>query len=74
MFHVQQLFSRQLRRLWDNVEKYGRARQATDDNIYIYIYIYRRNMDNEDSRYTLRLRNIYRFSKTTIFIFISLSN
>jgi hypothetical protein len=27
------LFSRKSRRVWDNVEKYGRARQATDDNI-----------------------------------------
>jgi hypothetical protein len=26
-------FSRKSCRLWDNVEKYGRARQATDDNI-----------------------------------------
>jgi hypothetical protein len=26
-------FSRKSCRLWDNVEKYGRARQATDNNI-----------------------------------------
>jgi hypothetical protein len=26
-------FSRKSYRLWDNVENYGRARQATDDNI-----------------------------------------
>jgi hypothetical protein len=26
-------FFRKSCRLWDNVEKYGRARQATDDNI-----------------------------------------
>jgi hypothetical protein len=29
-FYVQELF---LNRLWDNVEKCGRAREATDDNI-----------------------------------------
>jgi hypothetical protein len=28
-------FSRKSCRLWDNVEKYGAARQATDDNIIL---------------------------------------
>jgi hypothetical protein len=27
------IFSRKLYRLWDNVEKYGRAGQATDDKV-----------------------------------------
>jgi hypothetical protein len=33
-FHVKCLF-RKSSRLWDNVEKYGTARQATDDNIIL---------------------------------------
>jgi hypothetical protein len=32
-FHVQQLFLCNSYRLWDNVEKYGTARRATDDYI-----------------------------------------
>jgi len=31
-------FSRKSYRLWDNVEKYGRARQATDDNNKAYAF------------------------------------
>jgi hypothetical protein len=30
-FYIQQLFFRKSHRLWDNVEKYGEARGATDD-------------------------------------------
>ena len=33
------VFPRKSRRLWDNVKKYGRARQATDDNIIRYMFI-----------------------------------
>jgi hypothetical protein len=33
IFYVQEPFSRNSSRLWDNVEEYGRAREATDDNI-----------------------------------------
>jgi len=32
-FMFNNVFSRKSCRLWDNVGKYGRARQATDDNI-----------------------------------------
>jgi hypothetical protein len=32
-FYAQYIFSRKSCRLWDNVEKYGTAIQATDDNI-----------------------------------------
>ena len=31
-------FSRKSYRLWDNVEKYGTARQATDDNTILWNY------------------------------------
>jgi hypothetical protein len=32
-FYVLQFFLRKSRQLWDNVEKYGAVRQATEDNI-----------------------------------------
>ena len=33
IFYAQNIFPRKYCRLWDNVAKYSRARQATDDNI-----------------------------------------
>jgi hypothetical protein len=36
-FYIQYSFSEKLCRLWDNVDKYGRARQATNDSITWHI-------------------------------------
>ena len=42
--------------LWDNAEKYGTARQATDGNIARCV------LDTWGYKLTLRIRNTYRFS------------
>ena len=47
--------------LWDNVEKYSRARQATDDNIAHAHCM----LDTQGYKHTLRIRNTYIFSTAT---------
>jgi len=37
-------FSRKPCRLWDNVEKYSRAGQATDDNMAVMLHTQTQNM------------------------------
>jgi hypothetical protein len=56
-------FSRKSYRSWDNVEKYGRARQATDGNIkrLMHLACYIRGY-----RYTLRICYIYWFTTATM--------
>ena len=49
-------------RLWDNVEKYNTARQATDDNTAHAHYM----LDNWGYRHTLRICNAHCFSTTTM--------
>jgi hypothetical protein len=36
IFYVQYIFFQKSCRLWDSVEKYGTARQATQDNIMLH--------------------------------------
>jgi hypothetical protein len=54
-------------RLWDNVEKYGRARQATDDNIIwrmrFACFI---NKATDTHAHTLRICDTYCFCTTTV--------
>jgi hypothetical protein len=50
-------------RLWDNVEKLFRVRQATDDNMAHAHCI----LDNQGYKFTRRIRNIYWFSTATMF-------
>jgi hypothetical protein len=47
--------------LWENVEKFCTARQATDDNVIGHMYCV---LDTQDYRHTLRIRNTYSFSMT----------
>ena len=55
-------FFRKSCRLWDNVEKYCRVGQATDDNIAHAHCI----LDTQGSKHTRRLCNIYCFSTATM--------
>ena len=56
------LFFRNSYRLWDNVEKYCRARQATDGNIAHAHCM----LDTWGYKHTLRICNTYYFSTTTM--------
>ena len=49
-------------RLWDNVKKYRRARQATDDNMAHARYM----LGTEGYKHTLRIRNGFCFSTATV--------
>ena len=49
-------FYRKLCRLWDNVEKYGTDRQATDDNMHALCVL-----DTSGYKHTLRICNTYCF-------------
>jgi len=62
-FYVRYFFSpRKSCRLWDNVQKYGRAWQATDDNMAHS----RCMLDTWGYNYTCRLCNIYCLSTATM--------
>ena len=60
-FMFSNFFSRKSCRLWDNVGKYCRARQATDDKMANAHYM----LDNYVYRHTLRVCNTDYFSSTT---------
>jgi hypothetical protein len=55
-------FSLKSCRLWDNVEKFDRTRQATVDNMTHA----RCMLDNEGYQHTLRMCNTYCFSSATV--------
>jgi hypothetical protein len=62
-------FFRKFCRLWDNVEKYGRARQATDDNIIRRMHFacwITKAIHTHTHTHTHRICNTYCFSTTTI--------
>jgi hypothetical protein len=61
-FYVQELFSQKLLRLRDNVEQYGRAREATDDNT-AHAHCVRSTYGYE---HTLRIFNTCCFSAATM--------
>ena len=56
-------FFRKSYRLWDNVEKCGRAGQSTDDNMAHAHCV----LNNYGYRLTLRICNYYCFSTATLF-------
>jgi hypothetical protein len=61
-FVFSDFFFRKSCRLWDNVEEYGRAGQATDDGMSHA----RCMLDTQGYKYTLRICNAYCFSTATM--------
>jgi hypothetical protein len=56
-------FFRKSCRLWDNVEKYGRTREVTGENITAHALCM---LENQGYRHVLRICNTYCFSTATI--------
>ena len=60
-------FLRKSCRLWNNVWKYGRARQDTDDCINYTAHAHAHcRLDTEDYKHALRICNTYCFSTATV--------
>ena len=61
-YFVFKIFSRKSCRLWDNAQKYGRARQTTDDDM-THEHC---TLGTWGYKHTLRIRNTYCFSTVTM--------
>ena len=68
-FKFYNFFVRKPCRLWDNVEKYGKAAQATGDNMARAHCV----LGNQGYKHTLTIYNNYWFSTATMFMLMRLN-